>query len=55
MYPLLQLYVAVLPKARPELSATLPLAGLLKLGHDSAAQIQDTKLKSWHAIFGVSE
>ena len=36
LYPLLQVYVAVLPITTPELSATLPLAGLLKLGHDSA-------------------
>lgn len=36
LYPLLQLYVAVLPTRLPELRATLPLDGLLKLGHDSA-------------------
>ena len=36
LYPLLQVYVAVLPITSPELNTTLPLAGLLKLGHDSA-------------------
>lgn len=39
------MYVAVLPKARPELSATLPLAGLLKLGHDNATNVQVVKVK----------
>ena len=39
--PALQVYVAVLPKASPELSATLPLAGLLRLGHESAAKKQE--------------
>ena len=37
--PLLQVYVAVLPKRTPELRTTLPLAGELKLGHDSATMM----------------
>ena len=37
------MYVAVLPTARPELSATLPLAGLLNLGHVNATKTQVTE------------
>ena len=44
LYPLLHVYIAVLPKARPELRATLPLAGLLKLGHDNATKVQVEKV-----------
>ncbi len=43
LYPLLHVYVAVLPKARSELSATLPFVGLLKLGHDNATQMKESE------------
>ena len=39
-YPWLHVYVAVLPITSPELSATLPLTGLLKLGHEIATEMQ---------------
>ena len=43
--PLLQVYVAVLPKFSPELRTTLPLAGELKLGHDSATRMPELNNK----------
>lgn len=43
LYPSSHVYVVVLPKVRPELSATLPLAGLLKLGHDNAKYMKVTE------------